>query len=87
MLFIFILSIAAVSANELDENQLDNNNENDEILSIDSTNDNMDNCTIIGNDLVKYYKNDTQYEVQVFDENHTKLNNTKVEFTVNGYTS
>lgn len=86
MLFIFILSIAAVSANELDENQLDNNNENDEILSIDSTNDNMDNCTIIGNDLVKYYKNDTQYEVQVFDENHTKLNNTKVEFTVNGYT-
>ncbi|WP_407424710.1 hypothetical protein [Methanobrevibacter sp.] len=83
MLFIFILSLAAVSANELDENQID---ENDAILPVDSTDNNMDNSTIIGNDLVKYYKNDSQYEVQVFDENHTKLNNTHVEFSVNGNT-
>ena len=45
-----------------------------------------DNRTIIGHDVVKYYKNDTQYEVEVFDENHTKLNNTIVEFTINGNT-
>ena len=77
LLLILIFSISAVSADELNDTLT---NDNDSGIEVETD----DNSTIIGNDLVKYYKNDSQYEVQVFDENHTKLNNTQVEFTING---
>ena len=79
LLFILILSISAANADELNETSTDADDTGIEVET-------DDNSTIIGNDLVKYYKNDSQYEVQVFDENHTKLNGTTVEFTINGNT-
>ena len=79
LLFIFILSVGMVYADESDEVPADADDSGTDVEPID-------NSTIIGHDLVKYYKNDSQYEVQVFDENHTKLNNTNVEFTINGNT-
>ena len=40
--------------------------------------------TIIGNDITKIYKNDTQYYVTIFDLNNKTLANTTVTFYLNG---
>lgn len=40
--------------------------------------------TITGEDLVKIYKNDTQYYVNVFDKQGNPLKNTNVTFNING---
>ena len=40
--------------------------------------------TIIGKDITKYFKNDTQYNVIVYDNSGNLLRNTLVEFNING---
>ncbi|MDL2246730.1 hypothetical protein LJB96_03850, partial [Methanobrevibacter sp. OttesenSCG-928-K11] len=40
--------------------------------------------TITGNDLVKHYRNDSQYSVKVLDSKGNLLNNSIVSFNVNG---
>ncbi len=40
--------------------------------------------TIIGKDITKYFKNDTQYNVIVYDSNGNLLRNTLVMFNING---
>ena len=46
--------------------------------------DKNDMPTIIGNDITKIYKNDTQYYVTIFDVNNETLANTAVTFYLNG---
>lgn len=40
--------------------------------------------TIVGSDITKYYKNDTQYYVTCYDSNGNLLKNSKVQFNING---
>ena len=40
--------------------------------------------TIIGKDITKYFKNDTQYNVIVYDNSDNLLRNTLVKFNING---
>uniref|UniRef100_UPI0038903F17 hypothetical protein n=1 Tax=Methanobrevibacter sp. TaxID=66852 RepID=UPI0038903F17 len=40
--------------------------------------------TIIGNDIVKYYKNGTQYCATFYDTSGNLLTNTQVTFNING---
>ncbi|WP_407381655.1 hypothetical protein [Methanobrevibacter sp.] len=75
-IFIVFLSINLVSAYELD-------NATSDIQT--AQNDNA-NPTITANDLTKYYKNDSQFEVNVYDENSTPLTEGSVDFTINGNT-
>ncbi|MBQ9025046.1 MAG: hypothetical protein IJ104_01515 [Methanobrevibacter sp.] len=75
-IFIIFLSVNIVSADEL------NTTAND----IDSADNDDANPTIIANDLTKYYKNDSQFEVKVYDENSTPLTDGSVDFTINGNT-
>ena len=74
-LVIIFLSINMVSANDLNTT-----------TDLKETPDNDIINTITGNDLVKYYKNDSQFEVHVYGENESKLENGFVDFTINGNT-
>ena len=74
-LFIIFISINIVSANDLNTT-----------TDLKETGDNDIITTITGNDLVKYYKNDSQFEVNVYGENESKLENGFVDFTINGNT-
>ena len=42
------------------------------------------NTTILASDLEKYYKNNEQYDAKFLDTNGNVLNNTQIEFNING---
>ncbi|MBR0270742.1 MAG: hypothetical protein IJQ68_01940 [Methanobrevibacter sp.] len=75
-ILIIFMCVNIVSASELDNSTAD----------IETASDDNVNPTIIANDLTKYYKNDSQFEVSVFDENSTPLTDGSVDFTINGNT-
>ena len=83
LLFFLLLTVSCVSAHE-----------NENCTLSDSDQLSLDNATNVSNfsqpskietqDLVKYYKNDSQFEFSVFDDNNEPISDAKVLLSVNG---
>ncbi len=84
--FIFIFSIAGVCAGEnvtLKESDSFNLSSCDAGLNQVSSSDSA-NYNLYTNDLVKYYKNDSQFEFKVMDGNNSPVSGAKVSLNLNG---